>query len=93
MQSFSIQLSNIIRFDFNLHGIESAENTQTGLKNISLPEPKSWLFRALTCATLWENTLRDKEVNKSWETFRYSFLRAQELSILILKKLGRKAKA
>lgn len=52
---------HIIRFDFNLHGIESAEHTLTGLKNISLPEPKFWLFRALACVTLQENALRQKE--------------------------------
>ncbi|KFQ62398.1 hypothetical protein N334_02973, partial [Pelecanus crispus] len=50
------------------------------------------LFKELVRRTPWETVLRDRGMEQSWQTFKDTFHRAQELSVPKCKKSGKEGK-
>jgi len=50
------------------------------------------LFKELLDKAHWETVLRDKGIEQSWQLFKDTFLKAQELSISQYKKPSRGSK-
>lgn len=50
------------------------------------------LFKGLMDGTCWEIVIKHKGAEESWEIFKCTFLREQELSIPTCKKLGKEVR-
>jgi len=62
------------------------------VKTLSFRKANVQLFKELGNKTPWETALRDKEVEQSWQIFKGTFHRAQELSTPRSKKSGKEGK-
>jgi len=51
------------------------------VRTLNLRKEKFQLFKKLVSRTPWETVLRDRGVEQSWQIFRDSLHRAQELSV------------
>ncbi|KFQ81143.1 hypothetical protein N335_03187, partial [Phaethon lepturus] len=62
------------------------------VRTLNFGKAKSQLFRDLVNRSPWETALRDKGAEQSWQIFKDTFHRAQELFIPRCKKLGNEGK-
>ena len=62
------------------------------VRTLNFRKAKFWMFKDLVNRTPWETALRDKRAERSWQIFKDTFHRAQELSIPRCKKLGKEGK-
>ena len=65
---------------------------KTIVKTINLTRGNFQLFKGLVAGTPQENALRNKGAEEIWQLFKATFLRAQELSVLICKKSGKEGR-
>jgi len=66
--------------------------TKSKVRTLNFRKAKFHLFKELVNKTPWETALRDKGTEKSWQIFKDTFHRAQELSIPRHKKSGKEGK-
>jgi len=59
---------------------------------LNFRKAKFQLFKELVNRTLWEIALRNKGAERSWQTFKDAFHRAQELLLPRCKKSGKECK-
>ncbi|GAB0203805.1 hypothetical protein GRJ2_002846100 [Grus japonensis] len=62
------------------------------VRTLNFRKAKFQLFKELVNRTPWETVLRDKGAEQSWQIFKDTFHRAQELSIPRCKKSGKEGK-
>ncbi|KFQ36645.1 hypothetical protein N331_10919, partial [Merops nubicus] len=58
------------------------------VKPLHFMKANLWLFKELTSKTPWETVLRDKRVEQSWQIFKDTYHKAQELTIPSCRKSG-----
>ena len=60
-----------------------------GVRTLNFGRANFKLFNGLLAKIPWNAVLKDKDVEESWLLFKDAFLRAQELSVPLNKKVGR----
>jgi len=67
-------------------------NLRSIVRTLKFRKAKFQLFRELVSRTPWETVLRDRGAEQSWQIFKDTFHRAQELSVPRSKKSGKEEK-
>ena len=62
---------------------------KSGVRTLNFGRANFKLFKELLAKIPWDAVLKDKDVEESWLLFKDAFLRAQELSIPLNKKVSR----
>ncbi|KFM04158.1 hypothetical protein AS27_10724, partial [Aptenodytes forsteri] len=62
------------------------------VRTLNFRKAKFQLFKQLVNRTPWETAVRDRGAEQSWQMFKDTFHRAQELSITMCKKSGKEGK-
>lgn len=73
-------------------GQVSSKVRPLSVSKAKIKKAKFQLFRELVNRTLCESVLRDKEAVQTWQIFRDTFLRVQEIELPRSKKLGKEGK-
>ena len=62
---------------------------KSGVRTLNFGRANFKLFNGLLAEIPWDVVFKNKDVEESWLLFKDAFLRAQELSIPLNKKVGR----
>lgn len=73
-------------------GLKKVRQAKSTVRTLNFSKTKFQLFKELTNRTPLETALREKAEEQSWPIFEDTFCTAQELTIPMCKKLGKKGK-
>jgi len=62
---------------------------KSGVRTLNFRRDNFKLFKELLAQIPWDAVPKDKDVEESWLLFKDAFLKAQELSVPLNKKVGR----
>ncbi|KFZ66869.1 hypothetical protein N338_11098, partial [Podiceps cristatus] len=65
---------------------------KSGIRILNFRRANFRLFKELLAEISWEVVLRDRNAEEGWLLFKDAFLRAQELSVPLKKKVGRRGR-
>jgi len=68
------------------------DQMKSKVRTLNFRKAKFQLLKELVSRTPWETSVRDKEAEQSWQTFKNAFHRAQELLIPRCKRSGKEGK-
>jgi len=70
--------------------LRNVDLTKSGIRNLNFGRANFRLFKALLAEISWDSVLRDIDVEESWLLFKSALLKAQEVSIPLNRKVGRR---
>ena len=63
---------------------------KSGVRTLNFGRANFKLYNGLLAKIPWDAVLKDKDVEESWLLFKDALLKAQEVSILLNRKVGRR---
>jgi len=76
----------------NTKGLKDNNKARSIVRNLNFRKANFQLFRELVNGTPWERVLRDRGAEQSWQIFKDTLQRVQELSVPRCKKSGKEGK-